>query len=306
MLAITLSIIALCWAYVFLWSIRESRNKARESLKSKAVLKGQVFILTGASRGIGEQLAYKLSEQQATLMLPVRDVSKAASIVKKCEELGGKVHTIKYDAADRDSCVKLVEETVALEGRLDGIVLNHATSCFEPLFAMSADDQEKLIRSTMESNYFGYVNITLAGLPHLQKTGAAFNKHGRLVVVGSLAGRVATPYVHAYSASKHAIDGFFNCLRHELALLPDNKVVMTNCLLGAIGTQNFYDITTPQSKSVQTMAVTPEATAQRIIEGFIGEEEQFYFPAIIQAQYVINSISHRMAFKVVRMAHGLN
>ncbi|KAJ3030891.1 UNVERIFIED_CONTAM: WD40 repeat domain 95 [Siphonaria sp. JEL0065] len=291
--------------YIF-GSLHKARSKVRAKLLSNQALTGAVVIVTGASRGIGEQLAYQLAAQQATLVLPVRDLIKAEAIVNRCKELGArKVHTIKYDASDRESCISLVEETVNLEGRLDAIILNHATSCFEPLFQMSKEDQTKIIRNTMESNYFGYVNIAMAALPHLQKTAHDSSKCTSIVIVGSLAGRVGTPFVHAYSASKHAIDGFFNCLRHELALVPNNKVVLTNCVLGAIGTQNFYDTVSGHAKSILQIAVSPAETATRIVEAFVGQEEQFYFPSIIQAQYLINAVSHQLSFKVGRMAYGL-
>ncbi|KAJ3086019.1 hypothetical protein HK100_008839 [Physocladia obscura] len=153
----------------------------------------------------------------------------------------------------------------------------------------------------MESNYFGYVNIALAAIPHLQKSDTA-----SLTVVGSLAGRVGSPFVHAYSASKFAIDGFFNCLRHELAFQKENKIVITNCVLGAIGTQNFFDTVSVHSESVLKIAVSPEDTARRILEGIVGREKQFYFPAFIQAQYVINSISPALGYKILRIAHNLS
>ncbi|KAI9331219.1 hypothetical protein BDR26DRAFT_922217 [Obelidium mucronatum] len=306
MIAITLAIIAACWLFVFAQNLLNNRKRVRSQIASKDALKGSVIVLTGSSRGIGEQLAYQLAAQQATLVLPVRDIGKVEKIINKCEQLGGKVHVMKYDASDRDSCVHIVAEAAKLEGRLDGVILNHATSIFEPLLGMSSDSQQTIIRTTMESNYFGYVNISLAALPHLQKTGELHGKNTSIVVVGSLAGRVGTPYVHAYSASKHAIDGFFNCLRHELALDPKNRIVLTNCVLGAIGTQNFYDTVTQHAASILKIAVSPEDTASRIVEAYLGREEQFYFPSIIQAQYVIHAISHRLSFKLARLAHGLN
>ncbi|KAJ3061346.1 hypothetical protein HDU98_002747 [Podochytrium sp. JEL0797] len=307
MLALTLFITASCWILIYIKSIRDARNKTRASLESNETLKNQVFLLTGSSRGIGEQIAYKLAAQKAILILPVRSIPNSlVDLIHKCRQLGSpRVHALMYDASDHASCVKVVGEALSLEKRLDGVILNHATSVFEPLFQMFKEDQTKIIRATMEANYFGFVTLALEALPHLQKTAREERKSAALVVVGSLAGRVAGPFVHAYSASKHAIDGFFNCLRHELAMVPDNRVVLTNCVLGAIGTQNFFDTVSVRAKSVVKLAVTPEETAQRILESIMGKEEQFYFPAYIQAQYVMNALSHRFGFKANRLAHGL-
>ncbi|KAI8851548.1 hypothetical protein BC829DRAFT_119276 [Chytridium lagenaria] len=190
---------------------------------------------------------------------------------------------------DESSCAALVAKAAELEGgTIDVVVLNHTLSVFKPLFEFEVKERMQAIKEMIQANYIGYVTIALAALPYLEKSSANNDLTSNLVVVSSLAGKFPTPNVHAYAASKHAIDGFFNALRYELiakwksedaaakfagATPCRRKVVVTVGILGAIKTESFLEAT---PKEIHGTAVSPDGTAQAIVENAAAGVEQVY------------------------------
>jgi NAD(P)-dependent dehydrogenase (short-subunit alcohol dehydrogenase family) len=167
-----------------------------------------VTILTGASRGIGRALALQLAEQGAWLALAARDLEQLEQTAQACRERGGKALAIQTDVAEREQCQALVRRSVAEYGRLDTLVNNAGVTQWA--YFDQVQDLAPFER-VMQVNYFGSLYCTEAALPHLKQT------RGRIVVTCSLAGKAGVPTRSGYAASKHAVAGFFNSLRIELA-----------------------------------------------------------------------------------------
>lgn len=167
-----------------------------------------VTIITGASRGIGRALALQLADQGAWLALAARDAVQLEQAAQACHERGGRAVAIQTDVAERVQCQRLVEGAVTEYGRLDTLVNNAGVTMWAYFDQMQ--DLAPLER-VMQVNYFGSVYCTEAALPHLKKS------RGRIVVTCSLAGKAGVPTRSGYAASKHALAGFFNTLRIELA-----------------------------------------------------------------------------------------
>lgn len=166
-----------------------------------------VVILTGASRGIGESLAYQLAGQGARLALAARDASQLESVAEKCRSLGGQALCIPTDVAEPAQCQNLVEKTAAVYGRIDTLINNAGITMwakFEEITDIS------IFEKIMQVNYLGSVYCTCYALPYLKQT------KGRIVAVSSLAGKAGVPTRSGYAASKHAMVGFFDTLRIEL------------------------------------------------------------------------------------------
>lgn len=176
-------------------------------------------IITGASTGIGEEMAYQLASQGAWLTLAARNEEKLQAVAKRCEILGshmrGRVLVVPTDVTDEQQCKTLIKQTVQEYGRLDTLVNNAGK-----IMSANFEEMETLepFHQLMNVNYFGAVYCTKYALPYLKET------HGRLVAVSSLLGRVAVPTYSGYVASKAALTGFFNTLRAELQ---DTKVSVT-------------------------------------------------------------------------------
>ena len=167
-----------------------------------------VVVLTGASSGIGRELALLLAATGAHLVLAARDRERLEQVAAACRAAGAaSAAAILTDVADEAQCRELIGRAEALHGRLD-VLINNAGMTMWSLFR----DLETLepFRRLIEINYLGAVYCTHAALPLLEKS------RGRIVAVASLTGKTGVPTRTGYAASKHAMVGFFDSLRIEL------------------------------------------------------------------------------------------
>lgn len=167
----------------------------------------QVVVITGASSGIGKSLALKLAEQKAWLVLAARNEDRLQEVADACEEKGGMATVVATDVGIEEQCRNLINEAVNAYGRID-VLINNAGIIN---YVMFEDVQDlSIMEKIMRVNYFGSAYCTYYALPHLKKTG------GLIVGISSLTGKTGVPTRTFYSASKHAMAGFFDSLRVEL------------------------------------------------------------------------------------------
>jgi NAD(P)-dependent dehydrogenase (short-subunit alcohol dehydrogenase family) len=169
---------------------------------------GNVVVVTGASRGIGREVALKLAARGARLALAGRDEALLHEAAAECAARGGEALVVATDVGEEASCRALVERTVAHFGRLDTLVNNAGVGMWARVSDLA---DASVFERLMRVNYLGAVHCTFHALPHL------VSARGRIVVVSSLAGRTGVPTRSGYAASKHALHGFFDSLRVELA-----------------------------------------------------------------------------------------
>lgn len=173
-----------------------------------AELRENVVILTGASSGIGRALAIELAGRGSWLSLAARDVARLEEVAGVCRSRGARAIVVPTDVTDEAQCRALVERTVVEYGRIDTLINNAGISMwarFEEMQTLAPFDE------IMRTNYMGSVFCTHHALPHLKQS------HGRIVAVSSMAGKSGVPTRTGYAASKHAMVGFFDSLRIELA-----------------------------------------------------------------------------------------
>lgn len=167
-----------------------------------------VVILTGASVGIGRELALQLADQGARLVLAARNLDKLKQVATDCNARGGQAVALQTDVSQQTACEALIEKTVETFGRVDTLINNAGISMWARFEEMQTLEPFKTI---MDVNYMGSVYCTFYALPYLEQS------QGRIVAVSSLAGKAGVPTRSGYGASKHAIVGFFDSLRVELA-----------------------------------------------------------------------------------------
>jgi len=168
---------------------------------------GRVALVTGAGSGIGRAIALALARRGGRLALADIDGAGLAGTAAQVEALGGHASRHAVDVADRAAVAALPAALLALHGRIDMLVNNAGVALGGTFEQVSEEDFDWL----MAINFGAVVRMTRAFLPLLRASDDA-----RIVNVSSVYGLVSPPGQSACSASKFAVRGFSNALRHEL------------------------------------------------------------------------------------------
>ncbi|GAB2869277.1 SDR family oxidoreductase [Pseudoduganella ginsengisoli] len=197
----------------------------------------RVIIITGASDGIGAEMARQLAQRAAgkidqdghlALVLAARNRPMLDAVAAECATYGARTLTVPTDVSDQNQCKQLVQAAADVFGRID-VLVNNAGRSGHALF----EDVQDLgwYEEMMRINLWGSVWCTHAALPYLKQT------RGSVVAVASLAGLVGVPGRTAYSASKFAMSGFFEALRAEVK---SAGVSVTTAYPGVVDTRIRY------------------------------------------------------------------
>lgn len=180
--------------------------------------KNKVVWITGASSGIGEALVKVFAQEGAIIVLSARRKEALMSIADELNLGADKVLVLPLDLSDTSQIDKLTQQVIDTFGRIDILVNNGGIS----QRSETKDTPISIDRKIMEVNFFGTVALTKSVLPIMLK-----QQSGNIVVTSSIAGKFGFYFRSAYSASKHALHGFFESLRMEV--YDDNIKVMLVC-----------------------------------------------------------------------------
>ncbi len=169
--------------------------------------KGKVVWLTGASSGIGEALACALAAQGAQLVLSSRRVAELERVKELCKLQDHNCLILPFDLCDTSGVDKLTSLIVSKFGKIDLLINNGGIS----QRSLARDTALEIDRRLMETNYFSAVALSKSVLPQMIKQGS-----GHIATVSSISGKFGFFLRSAYSASKHALHGFFESLRLEV------------------------------------------------------------------------------------------
>jgi short-subunit dehydrogenase len=197
----------------------------------KTSFNNQVVWITGASSGIGEALAYALSAQGASLILSSRRATELERVKGNCQH-PDKVQILPLDLTDSSSLEAKVTAAIALFGQVDMMVHNGGIT----QRSLVIDTDIDVHRKVMELDYFSYIILTKALLPHF-----IARRSGHFVVTSSVMGKIGTPMRAAYAAAKHALHGYFDCLRAEVS---SNGIKVTILTPGYIRTAIYQSAIT--------------------------------------------------------------
>ncbi|KAD4889111.1 hypothetical protein R6Q59_034005 [Mikania micrantha] len=171
------------------------------------VVSGKVVLITGASSGIGEHLAYEYASRGACLALSARREDRLREVADRCRHIGSPdVIVIRADVSNAHDCKRMLDQTIHHFNRLDHLVNNAGIS--QICMLEEADDITNL-RPVMDINFWGSVYTTKFAAPHLRNCG------GRIIVLSSSASWIPLPRMSLYNASKAAVAQFYETMRVE-------------------------------------------------------------------------------------------
>jgi short-subunit dehydrogenase len=215
----------------------------------------KVVWITGASSGIGEALSYAFAKEGAKLVLSARRTEELNRVKANLKLSDKDVFILPLDLENTSNANELCSQVLSRFGQIDILINNGGIS----QRSLTKDSSLELDRKIMEINFFGTVALTKAVLPHMLK-----QKRGHIVAMSSIAGKFGFYFRSAYSASKHALHGFFESLRMEI--FNDNVKVLivcpgkikTNISINAVmkdgGKYNKMDESTDQGLSAEECA----------------------------------------------------
>lgn len=174
----------------------------------------KVWLITGASRGLGRQIAKAALEAGHTVVATAR---RSEGLAGSLAGHGERLHAVALDVTDRDAAMRAADEALARFGRID-VLVNNAGQAQLGWFETIGDEH---VRRQFEINLFGAMNVTRAVLPHMRARRA-----GLVVTISSVNGLVANPGGSVYSASKFALEGWMEGLAQELEPLGVKTLVV--------------------------------------------------------------------------------
>uniref|UniRef100_A0A3P8UU74 Hydroxysteroid (11-beta) dehydrogenase 1-like a n=1 Tax=Cynoglossus semilaevis TaxID=244447 RepID=A0A3P8UU74_CYNSE len=228
-------------------------------------LRGARVLVTGASTGIGEQLAYHYAKSGAQIVITARREAMLQQVVEKCMDLGAQ--KALYITADMGNVLdpeRVVDFALEKLGGLDYLVVNHIGP--SP-FTMWEGDVEH-IRWLMQVNFYSHVQMAWRAFDSLEQS------KGSLIVVSSLLGKQSSPFVAPYSSTKHTLNGFFGSLYHELSIKKSN-ISITICTLGLIDTEAAME----KVRNIAMLPAYPATDAAlNIITAGATRQPELYYP----------------------------
>lgn len=238
-------------------------------------MKDKVVIITGASSGIGEALAYKFARKGSKIVIGARNNELLAEVAKKIKDDGGDVVTVQTDVTIESDCRNLVLTAVENFDRVDILINNAGIS----MRAVLEDADIHVIKRLMDVNFWGTVYCTKYALPYI------LEQKGSIVGVSSIAGIIGLPARTGYSASKFAMNGFLQSLRTE------NIKKKLHVLVAYPGFT---------ASNIRTTSLSASGTSQ----GESPRNEEKMMSAEKVADHIYNAIKHRKN-KIVLTTQGI-
>ena len=184
-------------------------------------LKDKVFIVTGASSGIGEELSKRLSLSGSKIVCAARRLPELERVCTKINNSGGSSIAVKTDITVLEQCKEMVNVAIKTYGRIDGLILNAGVSMWARFDRIT---DINFFNKLIDVNYMGAVNCVYAALPYLKSS------KGKIISCSTGQALMGFPRHSGYAASKHALHGFISTISIE----NKNEITVLEVILGWI------------------------------------------------------------------------
>ena len=221
----------------------------------------QVIVITGASSGIGRQLAMETASRGAIVIGCGRSIPRLKETLKEVRRTSPRSTMIGCDISDAEQVLGMMNKILGDYGQIDILVNNAGVGMRKPCIDTPIGTVEQIVRT----NYLGAVYCTHAALPSM-----IARKNGHIVNISSVAGKIATLNMAAYCASKFALNGWSEALYHELKPL---GVKVSIVCPGPVQTEFGRDFRDTEPKSPAALIVTAQAVCREVIKAI--EKDKF-------------------------------
>lgn len=220
----------------------------------KDIMETKIALVTGASSGIGEATAKRLTKAGYKVYGTSR---RGAQAGQRTFEM------LPLDVTSEESVEAAVKEVLRLHGRIDLLVNNAGFGVAPAAAEESSIDQARAI---FDTNFFGIVRMTRAVLPHMRQQGS-----GRIINIGSVLGFLPMPYMALYSATKHAVAGYSESLDHELRTMGIRVSVIEPAYIKTPFDANFMAPDAPLDEYCEVRSAV-DKRVKEVVEGADGPE----------------------------------
>ncbi|MCM3692940.1 SDR family NAD(P)-dependent oxidoreductase [Neobacillus niacini] len=256
-------------------------------------LKGKNIVITGASGGIGAEIAKLCGASGANLILLARSIEKLKQLQTELQQKHQvRVDIYQVDVSDTDKVREVFSEIIAKIDYIDILVNNAGFGVFREAHEATMDE----IKGMFEVNVVGLMACTSMVLPKMRE-----RRFGHIINIASQAGKIATPKSSVYSATKHAVLGYTNSLRMELS---DYNVLVTSVNPGPIAT-NFFNIADEKGtyvKNVQKFMLQPEYVAGKVVDSMLTKTREINLPRWMNMGSVVYVLFPRLFEKIGKKA----
>jgi short-subunit dehydrogenase len=209
----------------------------------------KIAVVTGSSSGIGYETSLLLARNQYTTYASMRNLKKSDELLKIASKENIPLKVIQLDVNDDKSVSNTIDSIVKENGMIDVLVNNAGFDLFGSLEELTIEE----IKGQFETNFFGAARVTKNVIPTMRKQGS-----GIIINVSSIGGRIGlVPCNTMYHASKFALEGFTESLRHELTefnidvILIEPGAIRSNFAENIRTAKNYDSNNSPYAKTVQ-------------------------------------------------------
>jgi short-subunit dehydrogenase len=239
-------------------------------------LRGRNALVTGAAGGLGHYIARSLAAEGVNLVLHDLPSASADDLIAELEQRGVKVEWVTADLTQTEEIEDFARRAEDALGPIDILVNNAGVEFGKSFLEQTRDELEK----TTQINLLAVMELTRVILPGMVKRG-----RGHVVNIASAAGKVASPYLAAYSASKHGVVGFTHSLRAELGAEPVGFTAICPIFISKVGMYGRLEHLVPEPPR-EMSTKPPEAVGEAVVKGIRENRAQ-----IIVADPVTKAIS---------------
>ncbi|MFD3534176.1 SDR family NAD(P)-dependent oxidoreductase [Streptomyces sp. NPDC058664] len=241
-----------------------------------------VVVVTGASSGIGRGVAQALAARGADVVLAARTERALTAVAGECEQRGGRVLVVPTDVSDEAAVQVLVRRAVGRFGRIDAWV--NAAAVWS--YGLFEDTPSPVFRQIVDTTLFGQVHAARAVLPQFRSQG-----HGVLINIGSLYGRLSSPYVAPYVTSKWGLLGFSEVLRQELRDVP--AISVCTVLPGAVDTPIYRHAANYVGRRIRPLP--PVTSPERVVAAVVRAIDRPRREIVVGQTQRVGVWAHRLA-----------